>query len=103
MGECELDKKNIPQIEQIVSVCSSLVTIDRESDIVRLIHYTTREYFNRTKDRCFPIADEDIGTACVTYLSFDAFSTGFCHSYRDYEQSLKLHPLYNYAAHSWAT
>ena len=102
LGERELDGENIPQIEQMVSVCSGLVTVDRESGVVRLIHYTTQEYLDRTKDRWFPTAHEDISNACITYLSFSAFSTGFCHSYRDYKQRLESYPLYHYATHNWA-
>jgi hypothetical protein len=43
-----LDRENITDIGLIVSVCAGLVIIDTESDIVRLVHYTTQEYFQRT-------------------------------------------------------
>jgi hypothetical protein len=60
------------------SVCAGLVTIDEESDIIRLIYYTTQEYFERTQTRWFPSAQTDIATTCLTYLSFDTFESGFC-------------------------
>ena len=44
----ELDEDNIPDVEDIVSVCAGLVTVDEESNIIRLVHYTTQEYFERT-------------------------------------------------------
>lgn len=50
----ELDEDNLPQIEDIVSVCAGLVTIDEQSDIVRLVHYTIQEYFDRRKAALFP-------------------------------------------------
>jgi len=49
VGESELDEDNFSQIEDIVSVCAGLVTVDEESNIIRLIHYTTQEYFERTR------------------------------------------------------
>ena len=35
----------------LVSVCAGLVTIDRESNIIRLVHYTTEEFFERIQAR----------------------------------------------------
>jgi hypothetical protein len=54
VGEAELDEENLPEIEDIVSVCAGLVTIDEESGIIRLVHYTTQEYFERTQRQWFP-------------------------------------------------
>ena len=102
-GERKIDEENVPHIDQVVSVCSGLVTVDRASNVVRLIHFTAQEYFKRTKDRWFPAADEDITTACVTYMSFDAFSSGFCDSYAAYKMRLERHPLYSYAVRNWDT
>ncbi|KAL2130413.1 hypothetical protein VTI74DRAFT_6502 [Chaetomium olivicolor] len=103
LGERSLDRDNIPSIGQLASVCSGLVTVDRESNVVRLIHYTTQEYFNRTRGLWFPSAEEELCTICVTYLSFDAFSSGFSESYTQYKERLKPYPLYEYSARSWAT
>ena len=48
VGKSKLDELNIPEIEDIVSVCKGLVTIDQESGIIRLVHYTAQEYFEQT-------------------------------------------------------
>ena len=76
-GDSELDEDNVPEIAEAVSVCAGLVTIDEESDIVRLVHYTTQEYFERTQETWFPDAQTTIATTCVTYLSFDYFEARF--------------------------
>jgi hypothetical protein len=76
-GESTLDKENLPQIEDMVSVCAGLVTVDQESGIVRLVHYTTQEYFERTQRKWFPNAEIDITTICITYLSYPIFDCGF--------------------------
>ncbi|KAK3371092.1 hypothetical protein B0T24DRAFT_500138, partial [Lasiosphaeria ovina] len=47
-GSHELDPQNLPQVEDMVSVCAGLVAVDEASSVVRLVHYTTQEYFERT-------------------------------------------------------
>ncbi|OAP56393.1 hypothetical protein AYL99_09572 [Fonsecaea erecta] len=101
VGEAELDEENLPQIEDMVSVCAGLVTLDRESGIIRLVHHTAQEYFERTQKHWFPDAEAEITTCCVTYLSFDAFTSGHCASDEAFEGRLRLYPFYRYAAHYW--
>ncbi|RYP05136.1 hypothetical protein DL764_004021 [Monosporascus ibericus] len=98
-GKSKLDKDNIPQI--MVAVCAGLVTVDEESNIIRLVHYTTQEYFERTRKRWFRDAETDITTTCVTYLSFSVFETGFCQTDSEFEERLESNPLYDYAARNW--
>ncbi|CZR69790.1 uncharacterized protein PAC_19690 [Phialocephala subalpina] len=100
-GEVELDRDNIPQIKDIVSLCAGLVTIDEESNIIRLIHYTAQEYFERTKSHWFPNVEDRITSICVTYLSFSVFNSGYCRSDDEFEERLQVNPLYDYASHNW--
>src|SRR5205807_6142727 len=81
--------------------CAGLVTVDEESGTIRLVHYTTQEYFERTRIEWFPGAQTDIAMACVTYLSFDTFDSGFCQTDEEFESRLELNPLYDYAARNW--
>ncbi len=85
----------------MVSVCAGLVTVDEESNIIRLVHYTTRKYFERTQTRWFPKAQTAIAKTCITYLSFDSFKTGSCPTDEEFAARLRLSPLYHYAARSW--
>lgn len=101
VGDTELDEENLPEIEDMVSVCAGLVTIDKESGIIRLVHYTTQEYFERTQRQWFPDAQANLTTICVTYLSFDEFESGICQSDKEFEQRLQVHKLYDYAAYNW--
>ncbi|KAF2183575.1 ankyrin [Zopfia rhizophila CBS 207.26] len=39
--------------------------------------------------------------ACVTYLSFTTFETGFCPTDEEFEERLQLNPLYDYSARHW--
>ena len=101
IGQYELDQENLPETEDMVSVCAGLVTVDEESDIIRLVHYTTQEYFERTQISWFPNAQNDITTTCVTYISFDAFESGFCPTDKEFKERLRLNSFYDYAARNW--
>jgi len=101
VGDQELQEENLPQIGDMVSVCAGLVTIDDESNVIRLVHYTTQEYFERRQDKWFPNAEIGITKTCITYLLFDVFESGFCLTDEDFENRLLLNPLYDYAARNW--
>ncbi|PSN73797.1 hypothetical protein BS50DRAFT_597243 [Corynespora cassiicola Philippines] len=101
VGQADFDEENKPDLEDIVSVCAGLVTIDEESGIIRLVHYTTQEYFERTQKQWFPTADFDITAICVTYLSFTVFGSGICLTDSSFEERLRRNPLYDYAAKYW--
>ncbi|KAF5985496.1 ankyrin protein [Fusarium bulbicola] len=100
-GDTELDNENLYRIEDMVSVCSGLVTVDEESVIIRLVHYTTQDYLDRTRDKWFPIAEPEITMACIRYLSFDTFKGKFCTIRDDYKNLLLRNPFYMYASHNW--
>lgn len=101
LEEPELDKENLCQIEEMVSVCAGLVTVDEESRIIRLVHYTTQEYFEQTKTRWFPNIHIDIAITCTRYLSFNEFESGPSQNNEDLRKRLKLNPFYHYASHNW--
>jgi hypothetical protein len=99
--ESHLDKENLCQVEDMVSVCAGLVTVDEESGIVRLVHYTTQEYFELTQSRGFPKIETNITASCVTYMSFDVFESGFCRTDNEFEKRLKSLPFLVYASQNW--
>ncbi|KAH8687250.1 hypothetical protein BGZ60DRAFT_438813, partial [Tricladium varicosporioides] len=101
LEETQLDEENLCRVEDMVSVCAGLVTVDEESNIIRLVHYTTQEYFERERNRWFPNAVAEITATCVTYLLFNIFESGFCQTDSKFEDRLRLNPLYDYAAHNW--
>ncbi|KAI9767092.1 MAG: hypothetical protein M1840_005880 [Geoglossum simile] len=101
IGNPELDEDSLPEVEDMVSFCAGLVTINVASDTIRFIHYTAQEYFIRTQGSWFPTAQTDITGICVTYLSFDAFGAGPCAADEEFIARLRLNPLYDYAARNW--
>ncbi|KAF2022862.1 hypothetical protein EK21DRAFT_82167, partial [Setomelanomma holmii] len=67
--EAELDPEHKTDVEDLVSVCAGLVVVDQESAVIRLVHYTTQEYFERTSSYFHPAAQLLIAETCLTYLS----------------------------------
>jgi ankyrin repeat protein len=102
-GQTELDEENLSEIEDIVSACVGLVTIDVKSDVIRLVHYTTQDYFERNRSRWFSTAEEDITGHCMTYLSFTTFDSGPCKDDGGFEERLEVYRLYTYSAKHWAS
>src|SRR6202046_2175389 len=100
-GASTLNLRNLTHIDLITSVCAGLVIVDEESDIIRLVHYTTQEYFDQTWAIWFPNGQTDIAKTCVTYLSFSAFETGISHTYGDFKARLQSNILYDYASRNW--
>jgi|SRR5690242_16841774 len=77
-GDEELDSDDIPDVEDILSVCAGLVTVEEESQIVRLVHYTTQDYLESIRETWNPNAQYDIASSCLTYLCFTSFKSGAC-------------------------
>ncbi|KAF3291535.1 hypothetical protein TWF970_000749 [Orbilia oligospora] len=92
-----LDRDNISDIDDLISPCLDLVTIDEKSNIVRLIHYTAQEYLEREKELWFLHPHSSIAKVCTIYLSYDVFKSGPCKSEEGLEERLGLNPLYRYA------
>ena len=101
IGSSFLDEENIPQLDDLISVCAGLITIDERRGVIRLVHSTAQEYFDLTGAKWFPGAEAHIASACLTYLSFDEFATGFCHTDLEFEDRLWTYRLYDYAAEHW--
>ncbi|RYP19461.1 hypothetical protein DL767_009642 [Monosporascus sp. MG133] len=97
----ELDPENVPDIEDLVSLCAGLVVVDEGSAIIRLVHYTTQEYFERIGEEWNPSAQLDIALTCLTYLSFDTFRSGSCSSNKEFEERLRGSEFLDYAAKHW--
>jgi hypothetical protein len=97
-GDSELNEGDLVKLYDMIEVCAGLVIVDEESKIIRLVHFTTQEYFQRTKGRWFPAAEKNIAMICVTYLSFTEFETGACDTDDKFEQRQQSNALYDYAA-----
>ena len=76
-GTTAFDADNIFDIDEVVSFCAGLVIVDEQTKTIRLVHYTTQEYFRRNGDHLLASAKQEIAINCLTYLSYDEFEDGW--------------------------
>lgn len=75
-GDTFLDPEAFPKTDSLISTCCGLVVVEDGSQVVRLVHYTTEEYFKRKHQRFRnPEAHAYFAVTLVTYLSFTTFGT----------------------------
>ncbi|RYP78164.1 hypothetical protein DL769_003245 [Monosporascus sp. CRB-8-3] len=100
-GDDDLDEDGLYETELMISVCAGLVTVDEESNQIRLVHYTTQSYFNRIRIARFPQAPSIIAKTCLTYLAFSPFAEKYCSSEVELTTRLDKYPFLRYAASYW--
>ena len=100
-GEFNFDEDNLPCEDFLVEYCLGLVQIEPDSSIIRLVHFTLQEYFERQSRSFFPNSHSEIAQACLTYLCLDAFSSASCPSDEEYEHRTETWPFLQYAAQYW--
>lgn len=97
----QLDVDNILDAQSLIDVCAGLVVIEKESQVVRLVHLTAEAFFENTKGALFPEADAEIARTCLVYLSFADFSRDYCSTDREFSSRSQRFPLLRYAAKHW--
>ena len=68
IGSRDMDYDDISSKKTLLASCLGLVTVD-ESSIVRLVHFTLHEYFNRRSEH-FKNPQSTMAEVCLTYLNF---------------------------------
>lgn len=103
----EFDDDGIPEIDLIVSSCHGLVTVDEESDVIQLVHYTTQEYFDRMREQWFPEAETKITNVCTLYVTMNNFyhtrpyANILESDFVGIRDKLQLDPFFGYACANW--
>ncbi|QYT02820.1 ANK_REP_REGION domain-containing protein [Trichoderma simmonsii] len=62
------DEDMVPEVDDLVAACTGLVVLDDTSNVVHLVHKSAAEYFERTRSRWFPKANEKMAFICLRYL-----------------------------------
>jgi len=63
------DPENVPPEDTVLGPCLGLVVVDKETSMVRLIHFTLQEYLSRPS--VLPNVHRRLGQTCLTYLNYD--------------------------------
>lgn len=85
-GNKRLDRSAIPEADEILRRCSSLVRKSVSGDWLELAHFTVKEFLTMDIDTWnpqyglyhFDVESDDVALAetCLTYLSFEEFAVG---------------------------
>ena len=93
----------------ILSICGSLLTYQKDSGLVALAHHSVKAYLTsdlQGENAYFQLipyqAHKNLAIKCLTYLSFDAFSSGPCPSTATLRDRHLHFRLLKYAAQRWA-
>jgi len=77
----ELDTDDLMDIEDIISTCAGLIAIDHKTSEVQRVHSSNiGPYIQVHIKDAFGSTRDQIGQSCLTYLSYNHFSEGYCES-----------------------
>ncbi|KAL8991865.1 MAG: hypothetical protein Q9169_007581 [Polycauliona sp. 2 TL-2023] len=71
-GDTVLDEDLVMDGQSITSLCAGLVVVDQRTNIVNLVHYSTKSHFDDTRHIQFPEYHAKITLVCATYLTLDS-------------------------------
>ena len=97
-GSMDLNIRNIPAIETLLACTLGLVTVEKSSSTVRLVHYTLQEYLSHNPN-LFLNPHSAIAEICLTYLNFPHIRS-FSPTLRSVPPTA---PFVEYAACYWGT
>ncbi|KAH6883761.1 hypothetical protein BKA70DRAFT_1167273, partial [Coprinopsis sp. MPI-PUGE-AT-0042] len=86
-----------------IALCRGLVTLEEESRIVRLVHYTTQDSLRAFLRDSFPHPHSHLATVCMSHLTACGFQNTTIRADGDFNVTLGADPLLGYAADHWAT
>ena len=93
IGKTRLDPDFLPPLGMIDSLCAGLVVFDRKSGIIRLAHYTIKDFL--IGNNLLQNAETEILQVAITYLSFSSSRLSVSGESTRQQQE---YPLHDYAA-----
>lgn len=95
-----LDEDALIDTMSISELTAGLTVVDEESDVVRLAHYSVKEYLESNTSEFFSQSNNDITRSCIRYLSLATFAADPCPKSEIRDRMLK-YPFVRYAAMYW--
>src|SRR5437868_4126944 len=96
IGSSNLDTDNVPSIGTLLACSQGLIVIDKETSMVRLIHFTLQEYL-RAHPEHFGTAHSIMAETCLSYLNSQQIKTLSTSPSPD----LQATPLLEYSSLYW--
>jgi GTPase SAR1 family protein len=95
------DKEDAVGKDIIVSVCLGLITIQQESDEVRLVHLTLQSYLEHAFAHRWPDARVDVARTCLACITSSDLISGPCRTDKEMTARLVQHPFLGYVGRYW--
>ena len=68
----DLDFEASPPLNFVLNACAGLLIVDKETETVRLVHYTAQDYFDTLSTARLHDYHAAIAEDCITYLTYDS-------------------------------
>ena len=91
-GDSELDEELLMDAPSITALCAGLVVIDKATGNVNLVHYSTKSYFENTRQKYFAAYHASITLSLATYLTLGVLQD------ISISEIVRNYPLASYAA-----
>lgn len=112
LEDLDFDVEAIQPIGLILDVCAGLLVFDEENKMVRLVHYTAQDYFEKLAGSKFDDPHVLIAKECLVYLNYGSFQnshastddevSGTSDAPSDSQDEQCLFHLFGYATTFWA-
>ncbi|KAH6873701.1 hypothetical protein BKA70DRAFT_1028051, partial [Coprinopsis sp. MPI-PUGE-AT-0042] len=86
----------------LIAFCRGLVTLEEESKLVRLVHYTAKGTLQELLQDSFPHPHSHLATVCMTHLTQCGFQNTTISSEGAFIAARRADPLLHYASDAWA-
>lgn len=99
--DSDINKDNFLSLRTILDSCCGLVEVDRDSNIIRLVHHSLEEYLQSRDHALFQNADLSIVRTALKYMEFDSLRTLDSLNRSSFESALRQCPFLEYACMYW--
>ncbi|KAH6901113.1 hypothetical protein BKA70DRAFT_1230564 [Coprinopsis sp. MPI-PUGE-AT-0042] len=96
------DKTGLVSGQMMVGVCCGLLTIEKETGIAGLVHYTAKAILQDLILQSIPNPHSLLAAVCMARLRDGEFQRSAIASAEDLDKTLELTPLLKYAYHAWS-
>jgi ankyrin repeat protein len=100
-GNPRPDEEDFIPLASMLRSCAGLVTIDQDTQVLRLVHATASEFFLRRSLKPENFDPKDLARTCLMYLCMGSFRSGPCESLDALVTRSSEFPFLNHAAKHW--
>ena len=100
-GDKSLDSDDILSVRTIIDSCFGLLEVERDSNTIRLVHFSLEEYLQSQDHDLFENANLTILRTCLQYMSMGSVKPLPFKNRTDFAKEVKGLPFLEYACLEW--